>query len=78
MLLLNQCLALRGVIGGVVPGAGGHDAISLVMTEETDIKKITAGNQSFRNVTWMDVTQEQTGLKEENVEYYQDLESDED
>lgn len=76
--LLNACLSLRGVIGGVVPGAGGYDAISLVMTEETNIKKITAGNPSFKNVTWMDVTQEQIGLKEENAEYYKDFKSDED
>ena len=76
--LLNACLELRGVIGGVVPGAGGRDAISLIMTENTDIKKITEGNPSFKNVTWMDVKQEQAGLREEKVEFYEDLVSDED
>ena len=58
--------------------ACGHDAISLIMTENTDIKKITKGKPSFKNVTWMDVKQEQAGLREEKVEFYEDLVSDED
>lgn len=71
--LLNDCLALKGVIGGVVPGAGGRDAIALIMTEKTNIVEATKGNQLFKNVTWMDVKQEQTGLKEENPKHYEDL-----
>lgn len=76
--LLNDCLELRGVIGGVVPGAGGHDAIALLMTEDTDIGKITDGNPLFKNVSWMNIKQEQIGLMEENPKHYENLEFDQD
>ena len=33
--LLNACSALRGVIGGVVPGAGGYDAIALLVVDDS-------------------------------------------
>jgi phosphomevalonate kinase len=34
--LLDACEAVSGVIGGVVPGAGGYDAISLLIEDKED------------------------------------------
>ncbi|KAI9815373.1 MAG: phosphomevalonate kinase [Thelocarpon impressellum] len=35
--LLDACTALRGVLGGVVPGAGGYDAVALLIIDEPDV-----------------------------------------
>ncbi|KAI9837172.1 MAG: phosphomevalonate kinase [Sclerophora amabilis] len=37
--LLDACSALPGVIGGVVPGAGGYDAIALLVVDTEDVMK---------------------------------------
>ncbi|KAK9481353.1 ribosomal protein S5 domain 2-type protein [Lipomyces japonicus] len=66
--LLDACSDLTGVIGGVVPGAGGYDAICLVVVEEAvdDIKFSKDGVLS--KVHWLDLREEDVGLREENVE----------
>lgn len=35
--LLDMCSEVRGVIGGVVPGAGGHDAIALIIENDEEV-----------------------------------------
>ncbi|KAL3241286.1 phosphomevalonate kinase [Nakaseomyces bracarensis] len=70
--LLDACLKLNGVIGGVVPGAGGYDAISLITTQDIDIKKEAVGEE-FSSVTWLDLHQEDVGVKKEIPQQYEDL-----
>ncbi len=83
-ILLNSCLFLSGVLGGVVPGAGGNDAISIIIHENNveKIKKLTNINDElfigkkfpnqgfFKNVEWLDLREEQIGLKEVLVDDY--------
>lgn len=47
-VILNNCLNLKGVLGGAVPGAGGYDAIYLLVAEKSipDILAKTT-NQKF-------------------------------
>ncbi|SCU82460.1 LADA_0C05468g1_1 [Lachancea dasiensis] len=71
--LLNSCSNLKGVITGVVPGAGGHDAICLLLSDGTDIVKQTSNNDTFSCVAWLDLHQENFGLKEEAPLYYKGL-----
>lgn len=70
--LLDACSQLNGVIGGVVPGAGGYDAVSIISTEDTNLNENTTSSE-FDSVTWLDLKQEAVGLKLENPEYYRDL-----
>lgn len=35
--LLDACTAIEGVIGGVVPGAGGYDAIALLVEDRDEV-----------------------------------------
>ncbi|CCE63894.1 hypothetical protein TPHA_0G00580 [Tetrapisispora phaffii CBS 4417] len=71
--LLDKCLTLKGVLTGMVPGAGGYDAISLLTTVDTDLKKQTYGNLEFQNVTWLDLEQADVGVVEENPEHYKNF-----
>ncbi|QLQ79524.1 hypothetical protein HG537_0C01710 [Torulaspora globosa] len=71
--LLDACMWLDGVLTAVVPGAGGYDAISLITTKEADIKSQTEGNSAFDAVTWLDLSQADIGLVEENPTHYLDL-----
>lgn len=70
--LLDACMEVPGVVGGVVPGAGGFDAICLlVLADEVDnIKRATAKHPAFANVSWLDLHEEGTGLREESVSDY--------
>ena len=45
--LLDRLTELDGVVGGVVPGAGGYDAIVLLIKDDPSV--ITALNQQFEN-----------------------------
>ncbi|GMM33648.1 phosphomevalonate kinase [Saccharomycopsis crataegensis] len=47
-ILLDNCFALPGVLGGVVPGAGGYDAICLLCSEKAipKILKLTAAKDA--------------------------------
>ncbi|CCK72287.1 phosphomevalonate kinase KNAG_0J02060 [Huiozyma naganishii CBS 8797] len=71
--LLDKCLKFPGVISGVVPGAGGHDAIALLTTEGTDMAELTKGNPDFEAVSWLKVTQAKTGVREEDPRHYENL-----
>ncbi|QLL32649.1 hypothetical protein HG536_0D01710 [Torulaspora globosa] len=71
--LLDACMWLDGVLTAVLPGAGGYDAISLITTKDADIRSQTEGNSAFDAVTWLDLSQADIGLVEENPIHYQDL-----
>lgn len=71
--LLDACMKLQGVLTAVVPGAGGYDAISLITAEDVDLESQTASNRAFDAVTWLDLSQADIGLVEENPTHYQGL-----
>ncbi|KAK6464230.1 Phosphomevalonate kinase [Scheffersomyces coipomensis] len=70
--LLDNCNLLAGSFGGVVPGAGGYDAICLLVIDQyiEDIIKETKHDEKFKNVTWLNLHEEEEGVKQENVEDY--------
>ncbi|CAR22824.1 phosphomevalonate kinase [Lachancea thermotolerans CBS 6340] len=68
--LLDQSLNLKGVLTGMVPGAGGFDAISLIVTDNSDIPSQTRNDGKFSSVTWLNLRQQNTGVKEEIPEHY--------
>jgi len=70
--LLDLCEKLPGCLGGVVPGAGGYDAICLLVEESKigELKQASAKDAAFANVTWLDLSEEAFGLQEEPVEDY--------
>lgn len=82
--LIDACTAVPGVIGGVVPGAGGFDAISLLIenNEQTvsDLNVLLSGwkFQSETNgdeggrVSMLSVREEMQGVKVENVLRYRE------
>ncbi|KAK9323154.1 ribosomal protein S5 domain 2-type protein [Lipomyces orientalis] len=65
--LLDACSALPGVLGGVVPGAGGYDAVCLLVAEAAvdAIAEQTEG--VFENVKWLELREEATGVREEDM-----------
>lgn len=70
--LLDECQRIPGVIAGVVPGAGGYDAISLIVTEDSEkiINDETSSKEQFEKVTWMDLREEAFGVREEHIKDY--------
>ncbi|KAI5970010.1 ERG8 [Candida margitis] len=74
--LLDRISQLEGCIGGVVPGAGGFDAIAVlvVASKVGAIKKATADRpEVYNNVHWVDLHEEADGLKVENAEDYEGI-----
>lgn len=73
--LLNKCEELPGCLGGMVPGAGGYDAICLLVeaSQVEALKDATKSNSSFSNVTWLELTEESQGIVEEDSEDYRGL-----
>ncbi|CCH40729.1 Phosphomevalonate kinase [Wickerhamomyces ciferrii] len=73
--LLDECSQIKGVISGVVPGAGGYDAISLLVAEESIDNLIgsTKTNPIFQNVSWLDLHEQSDGIQQEPVENYIEL-----
>ena len=71
--LLDNCETLDGVIAGVVPGAGGYDAIALITGESTDVETETNDREAFQNVKWLKLQQAQRGLQEEVASSYDNL-----
>ncbi|KAK4543516.1 hypothetical protein LTR36_005411 [Oleoguttula mirabilis] len=81
--LIDACEAVPGVIGGVVPGAGGYDAISLLIEDKDEtvsaLRKLLAG-WKFRGesgggvgggrVSMLGVREEMVGVKAEDAESY--------
>lgn len=83
--LLDACSKLSGVIGGVVPGAGGFDAIALLAEDKDEVirelhsfldaYKVDAtedGGASMGKVRLLGVQQEMKGIKAEDPELYSD------
>ncbi|KAK7207794.1 hypothetical protein BZA70DRAFT_272222 [Myxozyma melibiosi] len=63
--LLDACNELPGVFGGVVPGAGGYDAICLLVAEATVDRVRAATGSEFKNVKWLDLREESVGVRKE-------------
>ncbi|KAL8942279.1 MAG: hypothetical protein Q9216_001752 [Gyalolechia sp. 2 TL-2023] len=74
--LLNACCQISGVVGGVVPGAGGYDAIALLIEDEAlpslqaflDSYTIASSNEDgplVGKVRLLGVRQEMEGLRME-------------
>ena len=63
-----------GVLGGVVPGAGGYDAVAFVIKDDeetvTALKEFLAG-WGDRKVKALETREEQEGVRAEQVEQYE-------
>ena len=83
--LINACCDLPGVVGGVVPGAGGYDAIVLVVKdngavinnlhqflEEYRLHSEQGEGDSLGKVRLLGVKQEDGGVMAENSTIYDD------
>jgi phosphomevalonate kinase len=81
--LLDACSAVPGVIGGFCPGAGGYDAVALLVRNEEavlqDLRSTLAGWKSGREATsgpvigkvnLLDVRQDVEGLRVEDAAKY--------
>lgn len=71
--LLDECVKLKGVLTGVIPGAGGYDAISLITTDEANLPSQTENKEVFDAVTWLDLKQADVGVVEENPLHYKNI-----
>ncbi|EGV63439.1 phosphomevalonate kinase [Yamadazyma tenuis] len=74
-LLLDECRLLPGCFGGVVPGAGGYDAIALLVIDRAidPIVEQTKNKREFAHVTWLGLHEEANGLVAENPRDYEGL-----
>ncbi|KAK8250664.1 phosphomevalonate kinase-like protein [Phyllosticta capitalensis] len=77
--LLDSCSKVPGVIGGVVPGAGGYDAVALLVEDSQEtVEKLgevlagwkTSGGGSIGKVSMLGVREEMEGVKEEKEAIY--------
>jgi phosphomevalonate kinase len=82
--LLDSCSDIPGVIGGVVPGAGGYDAVVLLLEDRKevidDLKKLTSGwkvdvsesedGVSIGKVGILAVREDMVGVKKETLGLY--------
>lgn len=70
--LLNHCNEINGVLSSVVPGAGGHDAISLLVESNAldNLLKAKKDDKIFENVEWLDLSEQEYGITVEGVESY--------
>lgn len=73
--LLDNCELLKGCLGGVVPGAGGYDAICLLVAEKSidSIINSTKDDPKFTHVHWLRLAEQRQGLLEENAEDFEGL-----
>ncbi|AAS53034.1 AER354Wp [Eremothecium gossypii ATCC 10895] len=71
--LLENSLQLKGVLTGMVPGAGGRDAIALIVAEDSNLVEQTKEAVEFGAVTWLDLGQEKFGILEVSPEQYNNL-----
>ncbi|CAH2355201.1 phosphomevalonate kinase [[Candida] railenensis] len=60
--LLDDCSSIEGVLGGVVPGAGGYDAICLLVIENSISNVLQANGERLDKVTWLDLQEESEGV----------------
>jgi phosphomevalonate kinase len=74
--LLDAVSAVEGVFGGVVPGAGGFDAVALLMRDDADTKRrveeFLAGwsRDKGAKVKLLDVKGEMEGVRPESLDVY--------
>lgn len=80
--LLNACSEVPGVIGGVVPGAGGYDAIALLVEDKLEVQqqlekflatykpKIQKEGPQIGKVQLLNVKQSMEGIKQEESALY--------
>lgn len=76
--LLDACSSLPGVIGGVVPGAGGFDAVALLIEDKEEamealrsfLENEWKGAGSIGNVRMLDVREEMEGVRLEDAATY--------
>lgn len=81
--LLDACFEVPGVLGGVVPGAGGYDAISLLVEDRGEVvaaldrvlatfrtKEQRGEEHSTGHVSRLGVKQDIEGVKMENAAIY--------
>jgi phosphomevalonate kinase len=73
--LLDRCSQIPGVLASVVPGAGGYDAVCVLIVEGAleAFYRATQSDAMFSNVTWMDLREEDEGVLEEDPSEYFDL-----
>lgn len=83
--LIDACSEVEGVIGGVVPGAGGYDAIALLIEDKEEVisnlqnflkgwkveayKDVTSG-PSMGKVSMLPVREEMEGIRAEDASKY--------
>jgi phosphomevalonate kinase len=79
--LLDYCSKLDGVVGGVVPGAGGFDAIVLLVEDKEEtleaLKEAVASYQdpgALGRVGVIGVREEMIGVKKEELSLYKEWE----
>lgn len=74
--LLDAISAVEGVYGGVVPGAGGFDALALVMKDDEETKKRLEeriaqwSQEKDSKVRLLDVKGEMEGVRYESLDVY--------
>ena len=67
--ILDAVCKVKGVLGGVVPGAGGYDAICMLVAS-AEVANIVASTRLLpecEHVRWMSLSEQSLGLIEENV-----------
>lgn len=69
--LLDAAKSIDGVINGVVPGAGGSDAIFLLVESDKfdTAKQALSIDPRFAKVKWLSLHQEAVGLRREEASY---------
>lgn len=88
--LLDYCSELEGVVGGVVPGAGGFDAVVLLVEDKQDVlAKLKTALEQYRDeddadapgggkigkVGIIGVREEMVGVRQEDLGLYSEWES---
>ena len=81
--LIDSCCQLPGVIGGVVPGAGGFDAVALVVEDKRDVidslhrlldgylvEGARTGGVNIGKVRLLSVKQDDRGVQKEDLAMY--------
>lgn len=80
--LLDFCTALPGVVGGVAPGAGGYDAVALLIRNDKEVvrdlqyrldgwKSKDDSGATIGNVRLLGVKQDKEGLRIETASRYE-------
>lgn len=69
--LLDKASSIQGVLGGIVPGAGGDDAICVLFDNTcTDQNQLLSKLNMIEGVHWIPFELESSGLKQESAEIY--------